>query len=187
MFEVCKWGSKLRVIAGKAKGIGLDAPIGLNTRPTLDKVREAIYGSLQFEIPGSKCLDLFSGSGAMGIEALSRGAAECIFVDNEKNCINAIKANLARTKLSGTVKFVSFEQALNSFNTEFDFIFMDPPYASGYYDKAAQIVLEKNLLNSDGKIIAEHDGSLENLKGFTAIKTKKYGKAYVTWFVKENV
>lgn len=176
----------MRVIAGKARGIILDSPKGLNTRPTLDKVREAIFGSLQFEINGAVCLDLFAGSGAMGIEALSRGADKCVFVDNNRDCVNVIKANLSKTRLKGTVRQISFENALNELKDSFDFIFMDPPYASGYYHKAAELICSKNLLAKNGKIVAEHDGSLESIDGFMAVKTKKYGKAFVTWFVKEK-
>ncbi len=169
----------LRVIAGKAKGIRLDTPEGLDTRPTLEKVREAVFGSIQFEINGSRCLDLFSGSGAMGIEALSRGAKSCVFVDNSRVCANVICANLKKTGLAGELLSMSYERALSSFEKGFDFIFIDPPYSSGYYEVALGIIKERGLLNAGGSIFAEHDGSF-NTTLFRAAKEKKYGRAFVT-------
>lgn len=176
----------MRVIAGSAKGIRLDAPEGLSTRPTTDKTREAVFGSLQFMLGGAVCLDLFAGSGAMGIEALSRGAARCVFVDIDRKAIGIIKKNLAATRVSGAeVLQMHFEQALARMNERFDFIFLDPPYASGFYQKAVDLILERNLLSADGMIFAEHDGTL-CLKGVKELKTKRYGKSYVSRFVKED-
>lgn len=176
----------MRVIAGSAKGIRLDAPEGLNTRPTTDKTREAVFGSLQFEIRDAKCLDLFAGSGAMGIEALSRGAAKCVFVDLDRKAVSIIRRNLAAAKVNGAeVMQCGFAQAIPRLNEKFDFIFMDPPYASGFYQQAVDMVLEYDLLAEDGQIICEHDGSL-SLVGVAELRTKRYGKSYVSRFVKEE-
>ena len=176
----------MRIIAGAARGIKLDTPNGLGTRPTLDRVREAVFGSLQFDIKESRCLDLFSGSGAMGIEALSRGAASCVFVDSSKECIRIIRANLAKTRFAGEVRQMSYDNALMELCGSFDFIFMDPPYASGYYGRAASIIKERSLLSENGRIIAEHDGTLCGFDSYTALKTRRYGKVYVTWLCNEG-
>ena len=176
----------MRVIAGSAKGIRLDAPEGLNTRPTTDKTREAVFGSLQFEIGGASCLDLFAGSGAIGIEALSRGAARCVFVEIDKKAISIIKKNLAASRVSGAeVLQCGFAQAIPRLREKFDFIFMDPPYASGFYQQAVDLILEHDLLAEDGQIIAEHDGTL-TLTGVYELKTKRYGKSHISRFIKEE-
>jgi len=176
----------LRVIAGSAKGIRLEAPEGLNTRPTTDKTREAIFGSLQFEIRDAVCLDLFAGSGGMGIEALSRGAKRCVFVDIDRKAVAVIKKNLSAAKVGGAeVMQCGFAQAIPRLKDKFDFIFMDPPYASGFYQQAVDLILEYDLLAEDGQIIAEHDGSLL-LEGVTELRTKHYGKSYVSRFIKEE-
>ena len=176
----------MRVIAGSAKGIRLDAPEGLSTRPTTDKTREAIFGSLQFFMQDAVCLDLFAGSGAMGIEALSRGAKRCVFVDIDRKAISIVKKNLTAVRVSGAeVLQMGYEQALGRLNEKFDFIFMDPPYASGFYQKAVDLILARDLLAEDGRIIAEHDGSLK-LTGLTELKVKRYGKSFVSQFAKED-
>lgn len=176
----------MRVIAGSAKGIRLDAPEGMHTRPTTDKTKEAIFGAIQFDIRDAVCLDLFAGSGGMGIEALSRGAKRCVFVDSDRKAIAVVKKNLAAARVSGgEVLQCGFEKAIPLLKEKFDFIFMDPPYASGFYQPAVDLILAHDLLREDGQIIAEHDGSLA-LTGVTEYRTKRYGKSYVSRFVKEE-
>lgn len=168
----------MRIIAGKVKGLRLKAPEGLNTRPTSDKTREAIFGSLQFEIPGARVLDLFAGSGAMGIEALSRGARDAVFVDKSKKAVRCIKDNLAAAGMNAKVINSDFLTALYGMEGKFDFIFVDPPYKSGYYQEAIDAILKMSLLGDEGKLILEHDGSLE-VKNIVTLKDKKYGKAHI--------
>ncbi len=175
----------MRVIAGKARGIALRTPEGLSTRPTADRVKEALFGSIQFDIPGSRVLDLFAGSGALGIEALSRGAAEAVFVEKEKQAAGILRANLAAVKCEthALVLETDYLAAIKGLDKQFDFVFMDPPYASGFYQLAIDAVLQKGLLKRGGRIIAEHDGSAEFL-GVSEIKRKKYGKtaiSFLTW------
>ena len=172
----------MRVIAGKARGRALKAPQGLETRPTSDKAREAIFGSIQFDIAGARVLDLFAGSGAMGIEALSRGAAEAVFVDSSREAAAAIRENLKNTGLKGELAVTDFRAALKGMSRAFDFIFIDPPYRSGYYQEAVAAIIDGGLLAEHGRIILEHDGTLDvdGLKGVEAVKDKKYGKAHVT-------
>ncbi len=178
----------MRVIAGKAKGKSLKAPEGIETRPTSDKTREAIFGSLQFEIFEARFLDLFAGSGAMGIEALSRGAEEAVFIDSSKAAIACIKDNLKTTGLNGIVIMEDSFTALSRIKGKFDFIFIDPPYKSGYYEKAIRIICERGLLNDGGKLILEHDGGLDTsmIECIETVKDKKYGKAHVRICVPVN-
>ena len=175
----------MRVIAGTARGVKLDTLSGLETRPTLDRVREAIFGSIQFDIRGKRCLDLFSGSGAMGIEALSRGAGECVFVDINRQCVRLIRDNLMRAGLEGQVVEASYTDALGSLKGHFDYIFMDPPYASGFYGRAAEIIKERALLAADGEIIAEHNAPLD-IDGYEPYRSYRYGKVFVTRFVNKD-
>lgn len=176
----------LRVIAGRARGKRLQTPAGAAvTRPTAERTREAVFGSIQFALTGAAVLDVFAGSGAMGIEALSRGAARCVFVDNSPAAVASIRANLAQTGFAGEVLAMSFERALQSVRGPFDFIFMDPPYAAGLYQPAAELIHARGLLAPTGKLFAEHAGGLA-LEGFAAVRERKYGKAYVTVFVEEQ-
>ena len=173
------------MIAGTARGVKLDTLSGLETRPTLDRVREAIFGSIQFSIRGKRCLDLFSGSGAMGIEALSRGAGECVFVDISRQCVRLIRDNLSRAGLKGQVIEASYADALESLKGHFDYVFMDPPYASGFYGRAAEIIKDRSLLAADGEIIAEHNAPLI-INGYEPCRSYRYGKVFVTRFVLRN-
>ena len=176
----------MRIIAGSAKGVQLQAPEGLDTRPTTDKVREAVFGSLQFEIRGANCLDLFAGTGAMGIEALSRGASRCVFVDNDRRAIHAIEKNIAAARVAdrARVMHASFKQAIARIPQPVDFVFLDPPYASGLYQPAVDALLQAKLLDMRGKVVAEHDGNLA-LHGWKEIKCKRYGKIYVSYLIPE--
>lgn len=171
----------MRVISGSARGIALKSPPE-GTRPTVDRVKEALFGIIQFEIAGANVLDLFAGSGALGIESLSRGAEKCIFVDNSQEAINIIKGNLKSTRVSGAeVLKMQFDAALRSFNEKFDFIFMDPPYDSGFYTLAAKIIKERDLLSEGGRIIAEHDKDID-IDCFSKLKSRKYGRTYISIF-----
>lgn len=177
----------MRVIAGKAKGIRLEAPEGLHTRPTTDKTREAIFGSLQFAMRDAVCLDLFAGSGAMGIEAWSRGAAHCTFVEIDRKAVSVIYKNLAAARMDeAEVLQCGFAQAIPRLKRRFDYIFMDPPYASGFYQEAVDLILKHQTLAEDGQIVAEHDGSLA-LSGVTEVSRKRYGKSYVSRFIREEI
>ena len=127
----------MRIITGSARGTKLESPAGETTRPTSDRVKEAVFSVLQFDIEGSAVLDLFAGSGQMGIEALSRGASEAVFVDNRRESVEIIKRNLASVKLDhGRVVQSDSISFLNSNRTEFDFMFLDPPYGTGLLQAA---------------------------------------------------
>lgn len=177
----------MRVIAGSARGIPLKAPVGMDTRPTVDKVKEAVFGSLQFSLPGSRVLDLFAGSGALGIEALSRGAAAAVLVEKQAAAMAVIRQNLraARCEAGATLLQMDYLAALSRLREPFSFIFLDPPYAAGFYYPAIRAIRERELLAPGGRIVAEHDGSLEIPEGFSEARRKKYGKTYISYLTEE--
>lgn len=168
----------MRVISGKYKGkniIGYDIE---GTRPTQDRVKESLFGMIQDYIDGSIVLDLFAGSGNLGIEALSNGAESCIFVDNNKKCIETIKKNTEG--INGTIIIESdYNKALASFKDKykFDLIFLDPPYNLDCIDNILDKVIELDLLNQDGLVICEYefDNFKDNYSNLELIKDKKYG------------
>lgn len=173
----------MRVIAGCAKRIQLKTPAGLDTRPTTDRIKETLFNMLQPELYDSKFLDIFSGSGAIGIEALSRGAKSAYFVENNNEAINCIKDNLKRTRLfeKGMVlkgDYLSVLKGLDKKGESFDIIFMDPPYRMGYEKKVLEFLTESNLLHKNTKIIFEAalETEIEFVESmdYTIEKIKKY-------------
>lgn len=152
----------MRVISGKARGKKLVSLEGINTRPTLDRVKEALFNIIQFDIPGKRVLDLFAGSGALGIEAISRGAETATFCDNSIDAIQVIKTNIENTKCTdkSVVLQKDYLLALNYLaksKQKFDLIFLDPPYRTDFSDKAIEKILELDLLSKEGIIILETD------------------------------
>ncbi len=175
----------MRVISGTAKGRPLYSPEGTDTRPTLDKVKEAVFGSIQFDVPGSVFVDMFSGSGAIGIESLSRGASKCYFVDNDRKAVEIIRKNIASCGFSkeSIVLNCSYDRASVRMERA-DIVYMDPPYRSGVYQDCLEKLCSGGVIDTDTLVIAEHDGSLE-LSGFREIKNKKYGNTFVSYFRKD--
>lgn len=176
----------MRVIAGEKRGVQLVSPPGDDIRPTYDRVREAVFGKLQFALAGMTVLDLFAGSGAMGIEALSRGAAFVYFVDRNERAVLTVKRNVAKAKYEEKCKIVKndYISALKLFKNgiQFDIVFIDPPYASGYYEKALIALDEEKLLKPGALAVLESDGTLDfTLGNYTESKTKKYGKTTITY------
>lgn len=174
----------MRVVAGKYRGKKLISP-SHDIRPTLDKVKQAIFTRLQFFVEGKSVLDLFSGSGALGIEALSRGASKVVFCDANYNSIKLIKENLKTLKEENfEVLHGDFKTCLNKFENLFDLIILDPPYKSGYYDPALKIIAEKKLLSKDGIIVCERAKEEKILnEDFILDCTKTYGTVAVDYFV----
>ncbi len=173
----------MRVIAGSARGRQLKAPKGNETtRPTTDKVREAIFGALQFEIPQSRVLDLFAGSGAMGIEALSRGADFAVFVDADRAAAALVRENLKELGMQKQAQVLQMDygSALRSLREPFDFIFLDPPYHARLYQPAIEAVIELGLLAPGGKIVAEHEEDAVFDRRYVQ-KEKKYGRTRVSF------
>ena len=144
----------MRVITGTARGRKLKTPENYDIRPTTDSVKEAVFNIIQFDVEGRRVLDLFAGTGQMGIEALSRGAAECVFVDRDKAAANIVRQNLTACGLSARV---AGEDALGYLDTcgRFDLVFVDPPYDSGIYDAVLQKINSVDILSDGGIIICE--------------------------------
>lgn len=169
----------MRVIAGEYKGRKLQTPADYSVRPTTDKVKEALFSILNDRIWGSNFLDLFSGTGNIGIEALSRGAKLCVFGDNSRESIKLIKSNIEHCKADGAViRAGDFQKTLTMLDEKFNIIFLDPPYNKGLLEKCFELIDGNGLLAEDGVIVAEHrkDEDLpEKLYGFTKIKERKYG------------
>ena len=147
----------MRVITGTARGRRLKEPVGLETRPTADRVKEGIFSSIQFELEGRRVLDLFGGTGQMGIEALSRGAAHATFVDLRKEAVGIIRENLSLTGFSdrATVVQGDYLAFLTRCRETFDVIFLDPPYASGLLVKALEDIAAFDICREHGIIVAE--------------------------------
>lgn len=180
----------MRVITGKARGIQLKTPEGLQTRPTADRVKEALFSIIQFDIPGSKVLDLFGGTGQLGIEALSRGADSAVFVDTGEKACSLIRENLKRTKLDqqGRVVRSDYLEYLKQCREFFDIIFLDPPYAEEYLENALNLITEIDILQTNGIIVAERPLGKElpwEFKGYQRSKDYKYGKTLLTVYRKQ--
>ena len=177
----------MRVITGKARGVQLKTPDGMLTRPTADRVKEALFSIINFDIPGAKVLDLFGGTGQLGIEAMSRGAERCVFVDAREDACKLIKENLKRTKLEGTVVRSDYMEYLNRCKEQFSIIFLDPPYAEEYLENAINRIAEIDILQTDGIIVAERPVGKElpwEFDGYQRSKDYKYGKTLLTIYRK---
>ena len=182
----------MRVITGAARGCRLLELEGLETRPTTDRVKEGVFSALQFEIEGRRVLDLFAGTGQMGIECLSRGADFAVFVDQRKDAFEVIKKNLALTNLRDRAQVIHGDARdfVTRAGQRFDLVFLDPPYASGLLEELLERVTASgfDILNPYGIIVAEHpaDRLLAVPAGYRLRKTYRYGKIAVTLFRREG-
>jgi len=183
----------MRVIAGTARRINLIAPIE-KVRPTTDRTKETLFNIINNDIPGAKILDLFAGSGALGIEALSRGGKACWFFDNYKESIECIKINVEKTKLIEKARIFKYDyvKAIETVSYEkrkFDIIFLDPPYGKGLQDKAIAKISEYDLLEDDGIIVVESVVRTELTPSmwpkYSVYKEKKYKTNKFTFLQKE--
>ena len=176
----------MRVIAGKFRGKQLSSPTSDNIRPTGDKVKQAIFTKLQFFVPDKIVLDLFSGSGALGIEALSRDAKYVYFVDKDIRSIKLTKQNLSALKCDNyKVINYDYKNALKTFKQKFDLILVDPPYASGVYEDCLEKIYKLDSLNEDGIIVCERDKQRPfNSEYFEKFDTKDYGTVTVDYYKK---
>lgn len=164
----------MRIISGKYRGKKLKGFDIEGTRPTMDRVKESLFGMIQSYVNDSTVLDLFAGSGALGIEAISEGAKKCIFVDNNINCINTIKENTSNFDEDIEIINTDYKRYLKNTDLKFDIIFLDPPYRANNLNKALRIIQERNLLNDGGIVVCEY----ENVKietNLSKIKEKSYG------------
>lgn len=178
----------MRVIAGSARRLQLKTPDGMETRPTTDRVKESLFNMLNPDVCGCSFLDLFSGSGAIGIEALSRGAEKAVFVDNSIICTDIIKENLKFTRLEENAEVIYGDvidtiNELGRKNAVFDIIFMDPPYAGGFYEPVLKSIAKAGILSENGYLVAEsakkYDFPLVN--SFKINRERKCGPAVMTF------
>ena len=179
----------MRVITGKARGVQLKTPDGMLTRPTTDRVKEALFSIINFDIPGAKVLDLFGGTGQLGIEALSRGAKSAVFVDAREDACKLIKENLKRTKMEqdGRVIRSDYADYLSRCREQFDIIFLDPPYAEVFLENALKRITEIDILQSNGIIVTERPLGKElpwEFENYTRSRDYKYGKTLLTIYRK---
>lgn len=173
----------MRVITGSARGRRLRSPEGRDVRPTADKVKEAVFSVVQFDIEGSAALDLFSGSGQLGIEALSRGARSCVFVDSSRVSVDITKENIAAAGFKDSSSVVTADSIgyLRMCRNTFDLAFLDPPYGKGLIEQALPLLC--GHMSERGIIVCEHENGLElpeTAGSLTKSRTYKYGRTEVT-------
>lgn len=187
----------MRIIAGKNKGTKLNTLEGNDiTRPTLDRVKESLFSILYPNLENSEILDLFAGSGALSLEALSRGAKHAVICDKSYKAIRVIKDNVSKTKQEENVEILNkdFEMAikiLSQNNKKFDIIFLDPPYKTNYIQKSVDLIIEKQLLKEDGIIVAETDELNRILEHIEKEKIniydiRKYGRVDIMFFKRKG-
>ena len=175
----------MRVITGTARGRRLKELAGMETRPTTDRVKEGLFSALQFDIEGRRVLDLFAGTGQLGIEALSRGAQSAVFVDRRADAVKLIRENLELTELSGRARVIAGDSMayLASLRECFDLIFLDPPYQAGLLEPALAHIAAFDILSPHGIIAAEApaDRRLPDLPSpYALYRTYRYGKIGLT-------
>lgn len=183
----------MRIIAGIRKGTSLLAPKGMNTRPTLDRVKESVFGILQFELEGKTVLDLFAGSGGLGLEALSRGARFCVFNDHTRESAEVVRHNVEKLRFSDVSAICSLDySALLKWAAQeayrFDIVFLDPPYSAMILEKAMGEILSLGLLNDGFTVVAEHSPKAPPMpvQGFHMHDSRRYGEVAVSFYVGED-
>ncbi len=176
-------GDFMRIISGKYKGKKLEGFNLDGTRPTMSRVKESLFGMIQNYISESTILDLFAGSGALGLEAISNGASKCYLVDNNVEAIKIMKKNIINMDDDINVVHSDYKKFLKETNEVFDIIFLDPPYRADLLDKALRIIEERNLLKEDGIVVCEYE--IGNPKtNLNLIKEKSYGLKTIKIFKK---
>ncbi len=179
----------MRIITGKAKGIRLKTLDGEVTRPTTERVKESVFSMLQFDLEGREVLDLFAGSGQMGLEAVSRGAAHAVLVDQSKDAIKVIQENVTKTKLSTDCTVwngAAIDYIRRNTGKKFDIVFLDPPYAANLYAPTLRALQKAQMLKPTSLLICESDTEIffnndaELAEYFEIQKSTRYGKIVVT-------
>ncbi len=181
----------MRIITGVARGIKLDTLEGNDTRPTAERVKESVFSMLQFELENRKVLDLFAGSGQMGLEAVSRGAASCTFVEKNLDAMDVVKKNAKKTKLIERCKIlnVDYKDYLRGAKgrEKFDIVILDPPYSMKILPEILESLVRYDLLNTNAKVVCESEDDIEyTCDGLETIKHNKYGRVYITVLCKKG-
>ena len=182
----------MRIVAGKYRGIVLKGFEFENIRPTPDKVREAVFSKIQFDVMNSSWLDLFGGTGAVGLEALSRGAGNVVVCDDNSDSQKLIVGNYAKCKLKPNLiknNYLKALKLLKENDNKFDFVYLDPPFATNYGVKAIKLIAEYDMLNEDGVVIYESlkDNKIDNIdEYYELIDVKYYGTIAVTYLQKRD-
>lgn len=179
----------MRVITGSARGAKLKTLEGLSTRPTSDRVKEAIFNIIQFDVEGRRVLDLFAGSGQLAIEALSRGASYAVLVDQSAEAVKVFRDNLKKVKFDqqATVVQSDYLRYLSTCREKFDLIFLDPPYGENFLEKALQKISEIDILTEGGIIICERPREKQlpaQVGGLNCSKDYCYGKTAVNLYTR---
>lgn len=175
----------MRIITGEYRGRRLESPIGYDVRPTTDKVKEAIFNLLMNDIWDAVVVDLFAGTGNLGLEALSRGAKRCYFCDNSRESLNLVKTNIAKCNAQDKSMVLAgdYSKALGRIREKVQVFLIDPPYRDGLYEKCLNQIDELDLLDKEGIIITEHgvhDPVPQQAGNLVKVKEKKYGKILVS-------
>ena len=178
----------IRIIAGTAKGAKLSVPAGLDVRPTGNRVREALFSSLGHMVSNARVLDLFAGTGALGLEAMSRGADSVVFVEKNRATAEILKRNISKLGFEHATKIVFGDAiktlpSLSANNDTFHLVFLDPPYASNLLERSLASICSLGLLADGGKAVAEHaSGVVPKGGGLQIVSTKSYGDTDLTVF-----
>lgn len=178
----------MRIIAGDYKGRVLHAPSDRRIRPTSDKVKEALFSIIGFDIYDSICADIFAGTGNLGLEAISRGAKKCYFGDSSAESIMLIKENIkiCRADEYSVVMHGDYKKTLSRIEEKIDIIFLDPPYKNHVFKDVMRIIKNNNMLNENGMTVCEHEKEFlmpEELCGFSKIKERNYGKVVLSFYM----
>lgn len=184
----------MRIITGIAKGRTIKAPEGMKTRPTSDRVKEALFNIIRNKIFDSNVLDLFAGSGNLGLEALSRGARHCTFVESDKNAFKVLKENinnLSFNEKSSTYFGDAFTilKNIKAMDIKYDLIFLDPPYGKGLVEKSIATIFEFEVYNKNCLIVAEldqNDDIIGNIGEFKNFRVEKYGRTLIALWKRED-
>ncbi len=184
----------LRIVGGTARGIRINAPDTTKTRPTLDRVKESVFNMLMPYIDETHVLDLFAGSGNLGIEALSRGALHTVFVDESKTCRAIIAENLNKTKFISQSQILTMDvfralRLLKDEGRKFDLVFMDPPYNMNFLVKTLQLLNDFDIIKEDGIVACEHhedERAPEKVGSLSKVRSKAYGDTLFSFYVKTS-
>jgi 16S rRNA (guanine(966)-N(2))-methyltransferase RsmD len=183
--ETRKEETQVRIITGEYRGRKLETPTGYDVRPTTDKVKEAIFNLLMHDLADAVCVDLFAGTGNLGLEALSRGASRCYFCDHARDSLNLIKTNIQKCGAQDRSVVIAgdYTKALGRIGEQADIFLLDPPYRAGLYEKCLELIDSLDLLREGGIIIAEHgvrDQVPEATGRLVRVRERRYGKIMVS-------